>query len=312
MKNTPIYAAVIGGLTISDITNFRYGQQIGETRVFEFRFKPKEFGAPFTFGLADTKKYNNQPIKLLVSGALGKGVELPGTITKIDYIQNPGFQAEVFVSGTVHSPSGNALKFAMFLVAVFLMPLLLGGYFLLRVNSLKNDLINKAGVVETFEHHPAKGSHSYTFKLKEYPADFYRLYQRTPGHLGWPDVTAITGSDFGDLKKDSTLHRVEFYILLSDENRLSNTNAKLLFFNVHAKGQHQISNALFYDLLEYIANRWDAFVMRILTLFLGMGCYFGAYWYYKMLAPDNNLKYAIPYWGTLGVAFIIYALLMFF
>jgi len=312
MKNTPIYAAVIGEQTILDITNFRYGQQIGETRVFEFRFKPQHFGTPFSFGFDDAKNYNNQLITLMVSGPLGKGVELPGTITKVDYVQSPGYEAEVIISGTVYSPSGNTSKFIMFLAGVLLIPLLLGGYFMLRVNNLKHGLVDKTGIIETFKQHGAKGSRVYTIKLKEYPAVFYRMYMSTPGHLGWPDVKAIMGYNFDDFDKDNTVHTVEFYVLSSDESKLGDTNARLLFFNPRAKGQHQSGNVLFYDLLEYVVNRWDAFVIRMLSLFLGLGCWFGAYSYYRMLAPDYHLKYAIPYWGCVGLSVLIYFLMVIF
>lgn len=310
MKNSSIYAAVIDGQTVSGVTNFRYGQQIGETRVFEFRFKPQQTGADFNRGAGELKRYEGERITLMLSGALGKSVEQPGTITKIDYQRSPGYEAEVFVTGTVNAPSGRAAKFYLLLVGVILLPLLLGAYFVLRVNNLKHHLVSKTGQLETLHQHFAKGANIYTFKLKEYPAFFYRRYESTPGHLGWPDIKAITGDDLDDFKKDSVIHPVEFYILATDETKMGDAKSKLLFFNIKSKGHAQASYALFNDLLEYVVNRWDAFLIRMLALFAGVALYTGAYYCYKTLAPDGNLKYAIPYWGALGIALVLYLFMM--
>lgn len=134
---------IIKGIVITEVSGFRYGQQLHEQRFFELKFRQALLGSPFSFGTDDAESYINQPITLQFEDAFGKIKSVSGTIVRLEFTNTARQPAEVIVSGTTYQPSGNLSKFALALIALLALPLLFTGILLAYVSHLSGSLVKQ-------------------------------------------------------------------------------------------------------------------------------------------------------------------------
>lgn len=309
MQNNPD-AVVINGITISDIYGFRYGMQLNEQRFFELKFRQPAFGSPFTFGLDDPAKYQDQPITLYSKDNLGRITSSIGTIVNIEFVKSPGQQAEVIIKGSMYSPTGKMAKFNLFLAGMILVPILGWIMLLVSIANLKNNLIQEGGVIKTFQEHGSKGFRTYSFKLNSYPVTFNREYNRSFKSLASDDIIAIFGSEIQITGPDENTKPVGFYILRSDAYKLQKNGQQITFFYLHDRDQTPTTTHLKYDLLDYVAATTLFSLLSFLCFIFTLVCCGGAYFCYRQYALDSDKRYVIAYYSAGVFAAILNFLLV--
>lgn len=297
-------SVAIKGIVIDQILGFRYGQQIQEQRFFELRFRQSLFGGPFSFGSDDAEKYNNQPVTLYFEGGMGKLEAVSGTIVKLEFVNNTGQQAEVIVSGTMYHPSNYFSKFALFLTALLLVPLLFIGSLFLSVSHLGSKLVEAEGAIKFYQDRSSKGFHRYTFKIAPYDATFYRQYHRPMFNTPIDQIDELFKAD-GAYNEDSIGQRVNFYVSENDKEKLQHPAERVNFFYFKSVSRPFIKSDYNFDILAYITNKPWFFLVWIFYMLVEVFCFVCAYFCYKMYALQQQGKNKVIWITCLTLAIIL-------
>ncbi len=297
-------SAVIKGIVIDPILGFRYGQQIKEQLFFELRFRQPLFGAPFSVGADNAGKYIYQPITLNFEGALNKIKPISGTITRLEFINNPGQQAEVIVSGTMYHPSRYFSKFTLCLAALLLLPVLFIGGLLSGISYVSDGLVKTEGSVALYQDRSSKGFHRYTFNIAPYRAQFYRKYHRPLLNTPIRQIDEIFTVD-GQYNPDMTGQKVSFYIFKSDKHKLFNAEDKIDFFYLKSQSRQRLSSDYHFDLLVYITNKSGFYFVWLSYLLLEVFCFVSAYYCYRMYALQQQKRNRMIWMGSLTLVVLL-------
>jgi hypothetical protein len=289
MQNSPV-SVVVNGDVISELINFRYGQQLHDQQFFELKFKQPLFGSPFSFGTGDAESYINKPIKLNFKDSLGRLKSVSGTIVSLEFISSPGHQAEVVIAGTMYKPSGGVNKFSLFLVALLAFPLLFTGGLFLYVSNLGTSLVKTEGVVRSFEDRMGKGAHWYTFKIAPYAAYFKRHYGNPVLSSGVKDINELnTGSD-GAFNANGAGQLVTFYVLKEDLPKLQSGSENVDFLYLHLQKKPIVKFDYYYDVLVYITDKTWFYFTWLFYMAIEIACLVFAFYCYKMYTLNQQLK----------------------
>lgn len=306
MQAKPI-SAVIKGVNITDLFSFRYGTRVMEQQFFELKFRQPLFGSPFSFGLDNPENYNNEAITLYFEDSFGKQKSVSATIVKLEFIQSPGQQPEVFISGTMYRPSGNISKFVLSIIALLALPFLLTGSLYLYISHLSSNLVKIEGTVNSYQNHSYKGIKKYTFKIEPYKSKIYREYYRPFFSSASTHINALFKTNDGGTKSDSTGQHVKFYVFRTDQDKLNSPTEKVDFFYLQARSQQLSKFDYYYDVLVYTTNQTWFYFVWIFYMLLEVFCFGCAYFCYKMYQLDQQLKNRIAWWTVLLFGSVINA-----
>jgi hypothetical protein len=306
MENQPV-SVIFNGTTINNIINFRFGQQLNEQRKFELKFKQPQVGSAFTFGFDDPDQYSGKPIVLKFDDK-----ELKGTVSRVEFVQSPGYEAEVIITGYVNWASNNQQKFNLLAAGTILMPLLFIGLFIGYISHQSNTLVKKQATVKTFRSTSGRGGTRYIFKTKEYAAGFTHSYGQTFRHVSEQRMTDIFGPVVNDTPIGDTT-QVSFYIALADESKLSNANANINYFYLQAKSKAQDKNDYYLDLIADAFYQTGSLTVFLIFFALTIVCNSGAYYYYQWqglkATPKNVIIYRTSF--IIAIVFNIVLILLF-
>ena len=292
MTDTPINV-IIKGMVISNLSDFRYGQQLHDQRFFEVKFRQPLLGSPLSFATDDPANYEHQPITLQFETAFGKVRSVSGTIVRLEYSNAAGQNAEVIISGTMYQPSGNVSKFALALLALLIMPFLFAGMLYWQVLQTSSQLVKTTGTVSFLQDRMGKGTHHYTFKISPYKATLNRAYHTPVLNTARDNINALDGG---------TGKRVDFYVYKNELNKLNNLQQQVDFIYLKSAAQAFVQFDYYYDILGYTTDKIGFYLAWIACLFIEIFCFACALYCYKMYALHQQLKNRIIWFTCLVMA----------
>ncbi|TDO19523.1 hypothetical protein [Pedobacter duraquae] len=304
MKENPINVS-IKGFAISDISNFRYGQQLHDQRFFELKFRRPLIGDPFSLGTGDPESYAHQPVTLQFPGAFGKMRSVSGTILKLEFISTAAQAAEVVVSGTMYQPGGYISKFSLALMALLICPIIFAGFLFFYVSHFNHSLSKTEGTVSYFNESGTKGTHNYTFKISPYQTFFNRSYHTPVFSTARQNIDALFNAADGTFDENLTGQKVTFYIVNTDQNRLNNRDGKIDFLYMKSAVTPHVKFDYYYDLLIYITDKTWFYFVWITELIMEIFFFSCALYCYKMYALDQQQKNRILWFTSLFIAALL-------
>ncbi|MHA4896525.1 hypothetical protein ACXZ1K_17365 [Pedobacter sp. PWIIR3] len=284
---------VIKGMVISDLSGFRYGQQLHDQQFFELKFRQPLLGSPFSFATDDPANYEHQPITLQFESAFGKIRSVSGTIVKLEFSNTARQNAEVIVTGTMYKPEGNLSKFTIALFALLVLPILFTGVLFWKVSQLSSALTKRTGTVASFQDHTGKGTHHYYFKISPFHASFNRSYHAPVLNTARDNINALEGG---------TGQKVDFYVFKNELSKLNDPREKLNFFYLKSATQTADKFDYYYDILGYTTDKVGYYLAWIAYLLIEIFCYASALYCYKMYALYQQMKNKICWYTCLGLA----------
>lgn len=295
MTDSPI-KVIIKGMVISDLSGFRYGQQLHEQRFFELKFRQALLGSLMSFATDAPSNYEDQPITLQFEDPFGKIRSVSGTIVKLEFSNVAGQNAEVIVTGTIYRPSGNLSKFRSSLLALLIFPCLFTGILYWKVSQYNSQLIKITGTVSFFQDRTGKGRHHYTFKISAHQAKFDRAYNKQVFHTAIDNVDAL---------QEVTGQKVDFYIFKNELIKLNDPNEKVDFLYLKSATQPSVKFDHYYDILAYTTDKIGFYIGWVVYLFLETFFFVCAFYCYKMYALQQQLKNRIIWYTCLVIASLI-------
>lgn len=301
MAENPI-SVVIKNIVIPEVYSFRYGQHSHDQRFFELRFRQALLGSPLSFANDDAATYIHQPMTLQFQGAFGKMRSVSGTIVNLEFINIPGQNAEVVVSGTMYEPSGNFSKFTLALIALLLFPLLFTGGLFGYVSRISGSLIKTEGTINSLRETGSKGFHNYTFKIVPYNASFYRSYHSPVFSTARENIIALSVPEDGSYDQEHKGEAVNFYVFKNDLVKLNDPRVKVDFFYLKSALQPQVKFDYYYDVLVYATDKTWIYISWIFHLFIEVFFFICAFFCYKMYALDQQTKNRIIWYTCVVIA----------
>lgn len=286
------------GITISELTDFRYDVSANEHQFFQLTFKRFLLNTLPDFDLNAPESFSNTPVTLNFSTGAGKIKQVTANIVILKGIDRPGRVPEISIAGTFYSPEGKFPKLNRFLLSAVVLPMFLIIMSFLYVNHLCHNLVVSNGAIGFYEAGSSyKGSKSYTFKIVPFQASFKRSYHRPLFDNASEHINALfTGSD-NDYHADSTGQSVRFYVFKADVDKLYDKDRTVAFFNLqHAKSPYS-SLDQFIDVFYYAKDHVWLYLVFIVYAFLEIAFIGFVFFYYKMFAFYNDRRKKIFFWS---------------
>ena len=295
-------SVVIKDIVIPEVYSFRYGQQVHDQRFFELMFRQPLLGSPLSFANNDAAAYVHQPITLQFQGAFGKMRSVSGTIVKLEFLNIPGQNAEVVVTGSMYQPSGNLSKFTLALMALLLFPLLFTTGLFWYVSQISSSLVKTEGKINSLQERGSKGYHSYNLMIAPYHASFYRSYQSPVLKIARENIDALSEPEDGSYDQEHKGKAVDFYVFKNDLVKLNDPGVKVDFFYLKSAIQPQVKFDYYYDVLVYATDKTWIYFSWVFYLFTEVFCFGCAIFCYKMYAMDQQTKNRIIWYTCLVIA----------
>jgi len=301
MPESPI-SVVIKNIVIPEVHSFRYGQQLHDQRFFELRFRQPLLGSPLSFANNDAATYVHQPITLHFEGAFGKMRSVSGTIVNLEFLNIPGQNAEVVVSGTMYKPSGNLSKFTLALIALLLLPVLFTTGLFGYVSQISDSLIKTEGRIDSLQESRSKRHLSYNLIIAPYHASFYRSYKSPVFNPARKNIDALSASKDGSDDQQPKGQAVDFYVFKNDLVKLNDPAVKVDFFYLKSAIQPQVKFDYYYDVLIYATDKTWIYISLVFYFFIEVFCFGCAIFCYKMYALDQQTKNRIIWYTCMVIA----------
>jgi len=283
------------GITISELTDFRYDTVANEHQFFQATFS--RLLLQTDFGLNAPEDYHNTPVRLNFLTQSGRLKQVTGNIITLKHLERPGHPPEVTIAGTFYSPSGKFPKLNRFLWAAIVLPLLVMGSVFLYVHLLGQQMVEKTGTIASYSRASSyKGTRKHSFRIAPFQASFKRSYYRPIVNRPSEHIDALFTSSYDGYHPDSTGQAVRFFILKDDVDKLPAKESTIPFFNLQHAAHAYSGWDQSLDILYYAKDRFWWYFVWLIYAFAEIASIGFVFYYYKMFAFNQDPRKSILSW----------------
>jgi hypothetical protein len=195
------------------------------------------------------------------------------------------------------------------LIAVFILPILLAGYFVAQVDHLRQTLIPVRGTLETFERKGHHGDNRKEFTLVEYQSTFVRFYEGAnmlfaknlseDVYAPLPPGEVIYKSYIAPKLKPASQRQVSFLIQQQDQPKLKQHATPVPYFCLQLLPGKKTTAGYYLDLYLFAYRYAHGVLITFISIFLFLGCCIGASWW------GERYKSLLAYELTVIVSFVL-------